>query len=371
MTAMRRVLIGTALGAAAGRAAYVALTRRPPGVNGVPGDEVWGRTNHRGEPVTLLEGPAFVAGAAAGGLLTPGLGGRMRAAVLLAGAGSGLLGGYDDLAGTTSSRGFKGHLAALARGEVTSGAVKILGIGATGLAAAAIAGSGAPGRPGRAFDTVVNGAIVAGGANLMNLFDLRPGRAIKVGLLTGTPLALTSSGAAVVAAPLGAAAVLLPEDLGERAMLGDTGSNALGALLGLAATRLGRGPRLAVLAGLVGLNVASEFVSFTKVIKQTPVLDRLDMLGRRPVEPSPAPPRSAPPADGTAAASHPGSAAGPDAAFRPDADADSAARRVTDADSAARPASDADSANGPARLRLVEPAGDPRPGDPRAGDPTV
>jgi len=289
-----RLVAGLGLGAVAARAAYAALTRRPPGLNGLPGEEVWGRTNHRGEPVSLLEGPAFVAGAAAGGLLTPGLGGRLRAAALLAGTGCGVLGGYDDLAGSASSRGFKGHLGALARGEVTSGAVKILGIGATGLATAAVAGSPAPTRAGRAVDTLLNGAIVAGSANLMNLFDLRPGRAIKVGVIAGTPLALTASGSAVAAAPLGAAAALLGEDLAERAMLGDTGSNALGALLGLGATRLGRGPRLAVLAGLVGLNAASEFVSFTKVIARTPALNRIDMLGRRPVAPP------APPADGDA-----------------------------------------------------------------------
>ncbi|GLW66306.1 hypothetical protein Arub01_45500 [Actinomadura rubrobrunea] len=289
LRAAARALAGAALGAVAARAAYAAATRRPPGLGGKPGEEVWGRTNHRGEPVTLLEGPAFVAGAAAGGLLTPGLDGRMRAAALLAGTASGVLGGYDDVAGTTSSRGFKGHLGALARGEVTSGAVKILGIGATGLAAAAIAGSSAPTRTGRAVDTLVNGALIAGSANLMNLFDLRPGRAIKVGLLTGAPLAMTGS-RAVAAAPLGAAVALLPEDLGERAMLGDTGANALGALLGLAATRLGRGPRLAALAGVAGLNVASEFVSFTKVIQRTPPLHWLDMLGRRPAAAPPAAP---------------------------------------------------------------------------------
>ncbi|MGK5555298.1 hypothetical protein ACSNOI_27135 [Actinomadura kijaniata] len=276
-----RTLAGAALGAAAARAAYTALTRRPPGLNGRPGAEVWGRTNHRGEPVTLLEGPAFAAGAAAAGLLAPGATGRVRAAALLAGAGSGVLGGYDDLSGSASSRGFKGHLKALARGEVTTGAVKLLGIGAVGLGAAALAGSPAPTRAGRAFDVLLNGALVAGSANLMNLFDLRPGRAIKVGLITGAPLAATA-GSAVVAAPLGAAVALLPEDLGERAMLGDTGANALGALLGLAAARLGRGPRLAAFAGVAGLNLASEFVSFTKVIAGTPALHRIDMLGRRP-----------------------------------------------------------------------------------------
>jgi UDP-N-acetylmuramyl pentapeptide phosphotransferase/UDP-N-acetylglucosamine-1-phosphate transferase len=291
---MKALIIGGVLGAVAARTAYTALTRRPPGMNGLDGREVWGRTNHRGEPVTLLEGPAFVAGAAAAGLLAPGVPGRMRAAALLAGTGSGLLGGYDDLAGSASSRGFKGHLGALARGEVTSGAVKIFGIGATGLAAAATAGSSAPTRAGRVFDTLVNGAVVAASANLMNLFDLRPGRAIKVGLLTGAPLAVAGPArAAVVAAPLGAAAALLPEDLGERAMLGDAGANALGALLGLAATRLGRGPRLAVLAGLVGLNAASEFVSFTKVIQRTPALNWIDMLGRRPVHTPAGVPRAA------------------------------------------------------------------------------
>jgi UDP-N-acetylmuramyl pentapeptide phosphotransferase/UDP-N-acetylglucosamine-1-phosphate transferase len=281
---MFKRIISSALGAAAARAAYTSLTRRPPGLNGLPGKEVWGRTNHRGEPVTLLEGPAFVAGAAAATLLAPGLSGRVRAAALLAGGGSGLLGAYDDLAGSASSRGFKGHLTALARGEVTSGAVKLIGIGATGLAAAAIAGTGARSTPGALTDVVINGAIIAAAANLMNLFDLRPGRAIKVGLLAGTPLAV-GAGAAIVAAPLGAAVALLPEDLAEQAMLGDAGANALGALLGLAATRLGRGPRLAVLAGLVALNGASEKVSFTKVIRETPALNWVDMLGRRPVQP--------------------------------------------------------------------------------------
>ena len=307
---MKRLLVGGVLGAAAARVAYAAFTRRPPGLNGLPGDEVWGRTNHRGEPVTLLEGPAFVAGAAAAGLVAPGLPARMRAAVLLAGAGGGLLGAYDDLAGSGGSRGFKGHLAALARGELTSGAVKLLGIGAAGLAAAAVAGTGSRSKPGAAADVLINGALVAGGANLLNLFDLRPGRAIKVGLLVGAPLAVagglaegvggagrggrgsavgearsgkrSTAPAAVVAVPLGAAAALLPEDLGERAMLGDAGANALGALLGLAATRLGRGSRLVILAGVVGLTGASEFVSFTKVIQSTPPLRWFDMLGRRP-----------------------------------------------------------------------------------------
>jgi UDP-GlcNAc:undecaprenyl-phosphate/decaprenyl-phosphate GlcNAc-1-phosphate transferase len=86
-----------------------------------------------------------------------------------------------------------------------------------------------------------------------------------------------------VAPPLGAALALLPDDLGERAMLGDAGANALGAMLGgAAAVSLPRPARIALLAGIVALTGASEKVSFTKVIERTPPLRWLDMLGRRP-----------------------------------------------------------------------------------------
>ncbi|MEV4116732.1 hypothetical protein [Nonomuraea sp. NPDC049695] len=274
-------LAGAAIGAVAARVAYAAFTgNRPADLTGR-----WTRKNHRGEPITLLEGPAFAAGAGAAAAFTPGLPGRLRLAALVAGGGSGALGAYDDLYGTTSSKGFKGHLTALARGEVTSGAVKILGIGATGLGAAALVSQGPA-------DILVNGATIAGAANLANLFDLRPGRAIKVALLTGGPLLAASlfrdepAAAALAAVPLGAAAALLPEDLGERAMLGDAGANALGALLGLAAvTKLGRPGRYVLLGTVVALTAAAEKISFTKVIAGNPVLNRLDMLGRRPAQP--------------------------------------------------------------------------------------
>ncbi|MER5644259.1 hypothetical protein [Streptosporangium sp. NPDC002524] len=283
--ALAGALAGAFLGAAAARAAYTAFTRRPP----VGDAETWTRTNHRGEPITLLEGPALVAGAGAAAAVVPGLPGGVRVAALLAVAGGGGLGAYDDLYGATSSKGFRGHLSALAKGEVTSGAVKILGIGATGLAAAAVT-SRDP------FDVVVNGGLIAGSANLANLFDLRPGRAVKVGLLAGAPLLAAGLlkkdpvPATLAALPMGAAAALLPEDLGERAMLGDAGANALGALLGLAAAvTLGRPGRLAVLGTVVALTAASEKVSFTKVIAGNPLLHRVDMLGRRPVEQAPTP----------------------------------------------------------------------------------
>ena len=198
----------------------------------------------------------------------------------LAGAGAAAFGGYDDLAGSGDRRGFRGHLGALRHGEVTTGAIKLGGIGVTGIASAAMAG-GSP------ADVVINAGLVAGGANLLNLFDLRPGRAIKVAVASGALIAAggsLSGRRAGVAAPLAAALTLLPEDLGERAMLGDCGANALGAMLGAAAAGLPRPARIALLAGITGLTAASEKVSFTKVIERTPALRWLDMVGRRPPE---------------------------------------------------------------------------------------
>jgi hypothetical protein len=279
--------------AGAARAAYAVLTRRPPG-----GEKTWTRVNHRGEPVTLLEGPAVAAGAvlaqilcserarssarnawalvAAGQRDDPDSGAGL--ALALAGAGAFGFGVYDDLAGSGKRRGLRGHLGALANGEVTTGAVKLGGLGATGLASALLLG-------GEPADVAVNAGLVAGGANLLNLFDLRPGRAIKVATLSAALITAGGAerGAHAVAAPLGAALALLPDDLGERAMLGDAGANALGAMLGgAAAVSLPRSARIALLAGIVALTGASEKVSFTKVIEAVPPLRWLDMLGRRP-----------------------------------------------------------------------------------------
>ena len=267
-------VVGGFAAAGAARAGYALLNRRAPG-----GTKLWSRTNHRGEPVTLLEGPAVAAGAMLGSLAA-------HPAIAVAGAGGAAFGGYDDLRGSGERRGFRGHLSALLDGEVTTGAVKLGGIGATGLVSSVMAG-GSP------ADVVINAGLIAGGANLLNLFDLRPGRAIKVtigsaGLINALAGQDAPAAVAATAAPLGAAVALLPEDLGESAMLGDCGANALGAMLGAAAAvALPRPARLALLAGIAGLTAASEKVSFTKVIARTPALHRLDMLGRRPPAPQP------------------------------------------------------------------------------------
>ncbi|MGN6794405.1 MAG: hypothetical protein ACTHJW_18625 [Streptosporangiaceae bacterium] len=274
------------------RATYAALTAAQPG-----GEKKWTRTNHRGEAVTLLEGPAVTIGAVGAALAAPGLDARTRLALGVAGAGAGAVGCYDDLAGSSDQRGFSGHLTALAKGELTTGAVKIVGIGVAGLAAAMLLdcrdnGRGGSGPKtsalGRAADLAINAGLVAGSANLINLFDLRPGRAAKVSLLSSLALGMLGPRTrAEVAAPAGAVVVLLPEDLAERAMLGDCGANAVGAMIGVAAaTSLNRPERVVILASIAALTAASEKVSFTKIIARTPALNWLDMLGRRPAEPT-------------------------------------------------------------------------------------
>ena len=254
----------------------------------------WTRTNHRGEPVSLLAGPATAAGLLVGALLG-GSTARGAVAAAVATAGGAAFGLVDDLREDGApAKGLRGHLGSLARGRLTTGGLKIVGIGASGLLAAAIVTPGRGPGGGRqhpaawAVDVATSGALIAASANLINLFDLRPGRALKVAGMVAGPLALAGgAGAGLAAGVLGAALGALPADLAELDMLGDGGANAVGALLGTAVVVAApRGVRLALLAGAVALTAASERVSFTRVIAGTPGLRELDAWGRRPDRPT-------------------------------------------------------------------------------------
>ena len=279
MTSAGRWIAAGAVAAAATFGARAALERRTPG-----GESLWTRRNHRGEPISLLEGPAVVAGLAAG-LLAGGTS-RSRAATaaqVVATVGAGAFGIYDDLAEDTSSRskGLRGHFTAALHGELTTGGLKVLGIGTTALAAAAIAADRTAPAAVRVLDIGLDGALIAASANIVNLLDLRPGRALKASALTATALTVTGLGAHV-APVLGASLAAAPTDLAEADMLGDGGANALGALLGTAVVLSAPRPvRGAVLVALVALTVASEKVSFSQVIADTPWLAAVDAWGRR------------------------------------------------------------------------------------------
>lgn len=233
-----------------------------------------------------------------------------------AGAGAGLADDLDAGAhdGQETAKGLAGHLRALGRGHVTTGVLKIAVIGAgAAVAGALLSGSRAasagampsgglgghvvpaaltaasrhrPRALARLADAAGSAVVVASWANVINLLDLRPGRALKAAG-AGAALLLAAPGRApatrrLAAGALGTVAAALPEDLGERTMLGDTGANALGALLGTAlAAHPSRALRLGAGAAGVALILTSERVSFSRVIERTPVLAALDALGRR------------------------------------------------------------------------------------------
>jgi len=160
--------------------------------------------NHAGRPVTLLEGPAYAVGAVTGALA-----GGAGAPAAIAGLGAGALGALDDLVGDSSSKGLRGHLAAALRGEMTTGVIKIVGLGATGLLSAWMVDRSREGtRPPGAgpMGTLVGGAVIAGSANIANLLDLRPGRALKVVLLLAVRIITSGRGPGFATAGAGATA---------------------------------------------------------------------------------------------------------------------------------------------------------------------
>jgi len=162
------------------------------------------------------------------------------------------LGLADDL-WSGEERGFRGHLGR----RRTTGVLKLLGIPLVGLLAT----------------RRTSGALLVGlAANFLNQLDTRPGRALKAYLLAA-PLA---------GAPVGAAVILAPYDLREMAMLGDSGANALGAMLGLSSvSRLTERGRWVAIGALAGLTALGETRSLGELIERTPLLRRIDALGRQ------------------------------------------------------------------------------------------
>jgi glucosyl-3-phosphoglycerate synthase len=161
------------------------------------------------------------------------------------------LGLADDL-WSGPERGFRSHL----RSGRTTGVLKLVGIPLAGLVAT----------------RRLSGALLVGlAANALNQLDTAPGRALKAYL----------AAALVVGAPKKLAVLLLPYDLREMTMLGDAGSNALGALLGLkSVSKLTERGRWGAIAALGGLTLLGETYSVGELIERTRVLRDLDRLGR-------------------------------------------------------------------------------------------
>jgi UDP-N-acetylmuramyl pentapeptide phosphotransferase/UDP-N-acetylglucosamine-1-phosphate transferase len=240
---------------------------------------------------------------AAAGLLFPliglpalwfsGLEARVRLSGLLVVAVLGIVGLLDDVfAARRQARGLRGHLMALARGRLTTGAVKALGGLAAGFAAGCIL------HPGQPSAIVLDALLIALTANVLNLLDLRPGRCLKgFGLLSalavvGGFLGVGEEGVEHVVRLLGpvaaAAIVSAPADFAGRTMMGDVGANVLGAAAGLAlALSLGPWERLAAVVVLVAVHLVCERVSLSDLIARSRLLSFLDRLGADHLAPLP------------------------------------------------------------------------------------
>jgi UDP-N-acetylmuramyl pentapeptide phosphotransferase/UDP-N-acetylglucosamine-1-phosphate transferase len=190
--------------------------------------------------------------------------------------GVALLGFVDDvLAG--SSRGFRGHASAAIKGSFSSGLLKALGtLGLALLVASSL--------PGSDSEFLLAAAVLVLATNAFNLLDLRPGRAVKTFLL----LALCLTVATQITEPLKALGLFIGPmlvcawyDLREKAMLGDAGSNVIGAMAGvLIVLTLDTGEQVVALVVLVIINLYGEFRSISTVIEKVPGLRHLDSLGR-------------------------------------------------------------------------------------------
>ena len=174
-------------------------------------------------------------------------------------------------------RGWRGHGAAVLRGEFSTGALKAGGSLGLALLVADELGL-SDGR------WLLAAAVLALATNLFNLLDLRPGRAVKAFVVLGAGLTIGSGqlrplwALGLFAAP---ALVAGAYDIRERAMLGDTGANLLGALAGLwlVLTLSGTG-QLIALALLAAVTLYGELRSISALIERTPGLRQLDSLGR-------------------------------------------------------------------------------------------
>ena len=232
--------------------------------------------NYRGAPVPAVLGFLLVAG----GALAAAVGawvGPISAADVVASVAAllvALAGFVDDLV-PGGPRGIRGHVVALANGQVSTGAMKVVVIIAASLTTVA-----ASTRTGGL--TRVSGVIlIAGATNLWNGLDVRPGRALKWFLL----LAATGALWWRHAPPFGigvtlAALVAIFPDLRERAMLGDAGANLLGFTAGVALyTRSPSSWIPYAAAAMVVLNIVADTVSFSRVIEAVPPLRWFDRIG--------------------------------------------------------------------------------------------
>jgi UDP-N-acetylmuramyl pentapeptide phosphotransferase/UDP-N-acetylglucosamine-1-phosphate transferase len=190
--------------------------------------------------------------------------------------GVALLGFVDDVL-SGDSRGWRGHAKSALAGGFSSGLLKAAGT----LGLALLVASSLPGSDG---EFLLAAAVLVLATNAFNLLDLRPGRSVKAFVVLAIVLTLATG----LSEPLAALGIFIGPvlvagfyDLREKGMLGDAGSNVIGALAGvLIVLTLDTSEQLIALALLVVINLFGEFRSISTVIEKVPGIRHLDSLGR-------------------------------------------------------------------------------------------
>ncbi len=188
------------------------------------------------------------------------------------------LGFIDDRLGTRDVTGLKGHLKALLQGRLTTGGLKAVGGGIIALYLAVSSHTVLTG------EIILDTLIIALFTNMLNLLDLRPGRAIKGFLVFFLMIVIAALGQIswlFMGPLLGAVIYYFRIDIKARAMMGDAGSNVLGLTLGyLCVINLGLIPRIFILLGLLTVHIYTEKYSLSQTIERVRWLRILDELGR-------------------------------------------------------------------------------------------
>lgn len=182
----------------------------------------------------------------------------------------------DDIIGNRDVSGLKGHFKSLLKGKLTTGGFKALFGGFIGIAISITISK-------NLYDIVINTLIIALSTNLMNLLDLRPGRAIKGYLAISLVLLITLGEYTrnLLLLILPNVVAYFNQDLKAKAMMGDTGSNVLGISIGiLFVMGYSLKVRLIWLAFLIFIHILTEKYSLTKIIENNKFLNFIDKLGR-------------------------------------------------------------------------------------------
>lgn len=189
----------------------------------------------------------------------------------------GMIGLLDDLIGNKDVKGFKGHISQIFKGQLSTGALKAL----TGLLLSIIFSQFVSEN---ILMLIINILIIVLFTNSINLFDLRPGRGCKIFIILSIILLLTSKNNIfeyILYSALGFCVAFLPFDLGEKAMMGDIGSNSLGITLGIYCVITNEfSYKIMYLLLLIVIHLVGEKYSITKIINNNRFLSFIDKLGR-------------------------------------------------------------------------------------------